>query len=88
MIHIKAGLQPGEQVLLAPPLPDKGKEAAGARISPPAGAEPAGAKPAASAKSPGTSALQPASAAAEKAAPPDAVPPAGAPDKPRGKRHG
>jgi HlyD family secretion protein len=31
MIHIKAGLTPGEQVLLAPPLPDKGKEAAGAR---------------------------------------------------------
>jgi HlyD family secretion protein len=31
MIHIKAGLTPGEQVLLAPPLSDKGKEAAGAR---------------------------------------------------------
>ncbi len=33
MIHIKAGLQPGEEVLLAPPLPDKGAEAAGARIA-------------------------------------------------------
>jgi HlyD family secretion protein len=31
MIHIKAGLTPGEQVMLAPPLPDKGKEAAGPR---------------------------------------------------------
>jgi HlyD family secretion protein len=32
MIHIKSGVRPGEQVLLAPPLSDQGKEAAGARI--------------------------------------------------------
>ncbi len=32
MIHIKSGVKPGEQVLLAPPLADQGKKAAGARI--------------------------------------------------------
>jgi HlyD family secretion protein len=43
MIHVKAGLVPDEKVLLAPPLPDKGKEAAGARMKGERnGAEPAG----------------------------------------------
>ena len=32
MIHIKSGVKPGEQVLLAPPVANPGKEAAGARI--------------------------------------------------------